>query len=589
MTTNEKISALRQKMKDQQIDAFIVYSADPHMSEYLPQKWLERVWLSGFTGSAGFVVITLDKAALWTDSRYFVQAPKELAGSEIQLMKEGLEDTPDYITWLKNELNPGDVVATNALVASHHNWTQLTQQLSQNHITLANADLLKELWTDRKEDESDPIFIHPTHLAGKTVTEKLNDIREAIAQEGADTHIITALDDVAWTLNLRGNDVSFNPVFLGYILIEKEKTILFVDKNKLNDEVKNHLKEAKVEIENYDNFLSYLEQLKNHKIWISPTSNQAIYHTIEKNNKVISKPAPGHLMKAIKNEAELEGFRKVMVRDGVAMVKFIYWLKHVGANQGLTEYEVGEKLRAFRAEGDNFVGESFGSIVGYEGNGAIVHYSAKKENSSKIQAQGSILVDSGAQYLEGTTDITRTFALGEVSQDFIQDCTLALQGMIELSMVHFPKGTKGVHLDALARLPLWMHHKDYGHGTGHGVGSFMNVHEGPQNFRKDLNNQDLIPGMVLSNEPGFYLEGNYGIRHENLVTVRAIDKTAFGTFYDLETLTICPFLLEVIDLELLTTPQKNWLNQYHQWCREKLENYLEGEVKDWFLKITEPV
>ncbi|MGI9527855.1 MAG: aminopeptidase P family protein [Weeksellaceae bacterium] len=589
MTTNEKISVLREKMKDANIDAFIVYSADPHMSEYLPKKWLERVWLTGFTGSAGFVVITLDKAALWTDSRYFVQAPKELEGSEILLMKDGYGDTPDYLTWLKSELKSGDVVATNALVASHQNWDQLQTALENKDIKLKSADLLKEIWTDRKEDQSDAIFVHPEALAGKSVASKLVEIREAMHQEEADAHVITALDDVAWTLNLRGNDVIFNPVFLGYILVEKKKATLFVDQNKLSDDVKEHLASAGVQLAPYDSFFDALKAIKDQKVWISPTSNQAIYDTLAEGNKIISKPAPGNLLKAIKNEAELEGFRKVMVRDGVAMVKFIYWLKHEGAQQGLSEYEIGEKLRAFRAEGENFVGESFGSIVGYEGNGAIVHYSAKKEGSSKVTPHGSILVDSGGQYKEGTTDITRTFALGEVSDEFKEDCTLAFQGMINLSLAHFPKGTKGVHLDALARLPLWMQHKDYGHGTGHGVGSFMNVHEGPQNIRKDMNNQDLIPGMVLSNEPGFYLEGKYGIRHENLVAVQKVETTDFGSFYAFETLTICPFPMEVINTNMLTQPQKDWINEYHALCKEKLESHLEGEVKEWFLEQVKPI
>ncbi|MXV38509.1 M24 family metallopeptidase [Flavobacteriaceae bacterium Ap0902] len=589
MTTNDKLNALRQAMKGQNIDAVVIYSADPHMSEYLPKNWLERVWLSGFTGSAGFVVVTLDKSALWTDSRYFVQAPIELEGSEIQLMKDGQDGTPSYTQWLKDELDTGAVVAVNDLVTSHQNWNNLKSELAKSQITLKSLDLIKDIWTDRKEDQSDPIFVHPTGLAGKSVKEKLADIRESMDKEHADYHIITALDDVAWTLNLRGNDVTFNPVFLGYIVLDQETATLFVNENQVNNEVRQHLQEAHVDIKPYDTFLDAIKEIKGQTIWVSPSSNQAIYHALEDNNQIISKPAPGNLMKAIKNETELEGFRKVMVRDGVAMVKFIYWLKHEGAHQDLTEYEIGEKLRAFRAEGENFVGESFGSIVGYEGNGAIVHYSAKKDGSQKVKPKGSILVDSGGQYREGTTDITRTFALGEVTEAFINDCTTVLKGMIDLSLVHFPKGTKGVHLDAIARLPLWMRHQDFGHGTGHGVGSFMNVHEGPQNIRKDMNPQDLIPGMVLSNEPGFYVEGKYGIRHENLIAVKEVEKTESGTFYNFETLTICPFFKEVMNIEMLTEPQKDWLNEYHTWCKEKLEQHLEGEVKEWFLEVVEPI
>lgn len=589
MNTSEKISLLRKQMQSENIDAFVVFSADPHLSEYLPLEWLERQWISGFTGSAGFVVFTQNKAGLWTDSRYFVQAPIELQGSGIELFKDGMEGTPDYTEWLLSELPENATVAVNALATSHLAWEKLVSELKKKNIQLIDNPLLSKVWTERKKAPLHKIFIHPEKWAGQSVTSKLTAIREKMKSQSADLHIITALDDVAWTLNLRGSDVAYNPVFLGYILLSAENATLFVDTEKITQEVENELLTSNVTIKPYGDFFSHLSEVKNKKILLSPNTNQAIFTTLEGKNTLILASPPGNLMKSIKNSTELEGFRTVMVRDGVAMVRFLHWLTHNVGKEPMNEYSIGKKLRDFRAEGENFVGESFGSIVGYQGNGAIVHYSAPKEGSKEVFAEGSILVDSGGQYLEGTTDITRTIPLGKVSQEFLDDCTLVLKGMINLAMAQFPKGTRGVQLDAIARLPLWKHKKDYGHGTGHGVGSFMNVHEGPQNIRKDMNPQMLFAGMVCSDEPGFYVENKYGIRHENLIAVREVAQNEFGTFYDFETLTICPFLPNSLNINLLTNKEKQWLNDYHQFCKEKLENHLQGEVKAWFLEITKPL
>lgn len=590
MTSSEKISALRQKMAENNIDAFIVYSADPHMSEYLPAEWQERSWLSGFTGSAGFVVITKNNAGLWTDGRYFVQAPKELAGSGIDLFKDGTEGTPNYIDWIISEIPENGKVAVNAIATSHANWELLTEKLSAKNRKVVHLPLLKEIWKDRNQNTvKNPIFVHPIERAGKSVVQKISDIRNKMEELGASTHLISSLDDVAWTLNLRGSDVQSNPVFLGYIILTKNEAKLYVDLEKLNVEARKQMDDACVKMCPYENFFDDLKNIRNQKILVSPNSNQSIFDALMENNTFIKAAVPGNLMKAIKNKTELEGFRTVMQRDGIAMVKFLYWLSHTAGKEAMTEFSIGEKLRGFRAEGKNFVGESFGSIVGYKENGAIMHYSAAKEASKEVTNIDTILVDSGGQYLEGTTDITRTFALGTASNQFKTDCTLALKGMIQLSMVKFPKGTRGVQLDALARMPLWQEGKDYNHGTGHGVGSFMNVHEGPQNIRKDMNFQELIPGMVLSNEPGFYYENHYGIRHENLIAVREAETTDFGTFFDFETLTICPFDRKVMDINLLTSPEKEWLNNYHSWCKEKLENDLAGEVKVWFLEQVKPL
>ena len=589
MNIPEKLTLLRTKMQEKNIDAYIVYSADPHMSEYLPEEWQERAWISGFTGSAGFVVILKDKAALWTDGRYFVQAPKELKGSRIDLMKDGVEGTPNYIDWIIAEIPQNGTVAVNALATSNTNWETLKTQLGAQNIELINQGLIQEIWTEKPEKSKNPIYTHPVERAGKSVEDKLKAIREKMISLGTYAHIIASLDDVAWTLNLRGSDVDCNPVFLGYLLVTLEEATLFVDSKKLNDEAQNQLKNAGVKVLEYDTFLQELGLVANKKILISPNTNQSVFEALKEKNTFVKAAVPGNLMKAQKNETELAGFRTVMERDGVAMVKFLYWLTHQAGKEDMTEYSIGKKLKSFREECENFVGESFGSIVGYAGNDAICHYSAKETGSKEVTNVGSILVDSGGQYLEGTTDITRTLPLGEVSEQFKIDSTLVLQGMIRLSMVKFPKGTRGVQLDAIARMPLWLHGKDYNHGTGHGVGSFMNVHEGPQNIRKDMNPQELLPGMVCSNEPGFYLENQYGIRHENLVAVQLSESTEFGDFYEFETLTLCPFFKETIVKDILSEEEIQWLNNYHKTCEEKLGKYLEGDIKSWFLDLVSPL
>lgn len=590
MTSKEKVAALREEMQKNSIDAFIVYSADPHMSEYLPKEWQERKWISGFTGSAGFAVFTKDKAGLWTDGRYFVQAAAELKDSGIELMKMGEENTPDYIDWIISQLPNGGKVAVNAIATSHANWEELQQKLSSKNIQLLDFPLLKEVWKDRNSNTvKNPVFVHPIERAGKSVSEKLSGIRQKMEEKGAGVHIISSLDDVAWTLNLRGSDVESNPVFMGYIVLTKNDAAFFVDLEKLNSDSRKQMDDSHIKMLPYEEFYAYLHNFKNENILISPNSNQSVFEALKENNTFIKAPVPGNLMKAQKNEAELAGFRTVMERDGVAMVNFLYWLTQNVGKEPMTEYSIGEKLRGFRAAQENFVGESFGSIVGYKDNGAIMHYSAPKEGSKEVTKDATILVDSGGQYLEGTTDITRTLALGEASQEFKENYTLVLQGMIRLSMVKFPKGTRGVQLDALARMPLWQQGKDFNHGTGHGVGSFMNVHEGPQNIRKDLNPQELLPGMVCSNEPGFYLDYHYGIRLENLFAVKEVEKTTFGSFYEFETLTFCPFSNDLILKELLSEDEIQWLNNYHRICEEKIGKHLSGEVKEWFLGQVKPL
>lgn len=589
MIAKEKVALLRTAMLKNNIEVFIVYSSDPHASEYMPLEWQERAWLSGFTGSAGFVVITKDKGGLWTDGRYFTQADIELKDSGIDLFKDGVEGTPNYIDWIISQTSDGAKIAVNALATTHANWKDVQFKLESHGRELVNLPLLNEVWTNRPLPGKNPVFVHPEKWAGRSVTAKLSDIRSEMKSLGTTTHIVSALDDIAWMLNLRGSDVACNPVFLGYLVIHQNDAILFVDLEKLSEEAKRVMTEASVQTQAYHDFFSYLATIKNDRILIASNCNQSVFEALQANNKIVVAEAPAHLMKAQKNKAELAGFHTVMVRDGVAMVKFLHWLTHQAGKESMTEHSISEKLLGFRKAGTNFVGVSFTSIVGYKGNGAIIHYAPPEEGSAAVTNDGSILVDSGGQYLEGTTDITRTLALGEVTDDFKRDATLVLKGHIRLAMVKFPKGTKGVQLDAFARLALWEEGKDYNHGTGHGVGSFMNVHEGPQNIRKDMNPQELLPGMVVSNEPGYYLVGKYGIRHENLVVVKEWKKTEWNTFYEFETITYCPFFKDIIVREMLSEDEIQWLNNYHKICAEKLGPLLEAEVKEWFLEIVKPL
>ncbi len=589
MTVKEKLAALRAVMKKNHIDAFIIYSADPHMSEYLPQAWQERRWISGFTGSYGYVVVTQDKAGLWTDGRYFTQAQEQLQDTGIIMFKDKVIDAVNYVDWIISITSKNARVAVNALVTSHANWVDLKTRLEKEKRQLVHMPLLDDIWKKRISEGMNPVFVQPLERAGQSVESKLENIRQKMKEKGATAHIISSLDDVAWTLNLRGSDVKCNPVFLSYLLIKENSAKLFVKTKKLDVQAAYLMQDSNVQTEDYDSFFEHIKQLKNEKIWLSENANQAIFNAVEEDNEIYLAPVPGNLMKAIKNSTELEGFKKVMVKDGAAMVNFLYWLTHRVGKEKMNEFSIGEKLLSFRKQQENFVGISFESIVGYKGNGAIIHYSAPEKNSAEVKKEGSILVDSGGQYLEGTTDITRTLPLGEVSEEFKKDYTTVLKAHINLSMAKFPKGTRGDQLDALARLPLWEQGKDFNHGTGHGIGSFLNVHEGPQSIRKDYNPISLQPGMVLSNEPGYYIVGKYGIRHENLLLVKEYMETEWNDFYEFENLTWCPFFTAPIIKSMLTPEEIKWLNDYHKTCEQKLAHLLEGKVKDWFLELVKPI
>lgn len=554
MKVPERLTLLRQKMQEQKIDAFVVYTADPHMNEYLPEQWKERAWLSGFTGSYGYMAVTQKAAGLWTDGRYFVQAARQLAGSGIHMYKEGFAKS--YIDWLISHTKEGNKVAVNALATSHTHWIELEEKLKRHRRKLLDFPLLENVWINRPGKKQHPVFVHPLERAGELAVDKMKRIRKEMARRGATVHVLSSLDDVAWTLNLRGSDIAYNPVFIGYVIMERERTTLFIAPDQLTQEVRKALQDAAVQVRDYTNFYKSLRELKGESVWVSSQANQALVKTIAANNRLILRPPPGHLMKAIKNKVELKGFDTVMERDGVVMVHFLHWLLHRVGKEEMTEFSIGRKLLEFRRRAKNFRGESFPAIVGYRGNDALPHYRADRQSSNKVLPLGSILIDSGGQYLEGTTDLTRTVPLGEISDAFKEDYTLVMKAYLTLQEAKFPEGTTGSQIDALARLPLWKEGKDFNHGTGHGVGSFLNVHEGPQAIRKGKNATALQPGMVLSNEPGYYLENQYGIRHENLMKIILYKKTKWNAFYGFEPLTLCPFFKAPLLEELLTLDEK---------------------------------
>lgn len=585
----EKIQKLRERMQTAKIDAFVVYSADPHMSEYLPLHWEERKWLTGFTGSAGMVVFTAESAGLWTDSRYFVQATAELEGTGITLMKQGVAGVPTYEQWLLDQLKENSIVAVNGQCTAYDDWENLQNSLIKKKITLVDNPLLAELWENRPKNDSNSIFIHPLVYAGQSVEDKLAIVREQMKTKNVNLHIVSSLDDIAWLTNLRGDDVAFNPVFLSYLLIDAENATLFADEAKCTDEVRSYLTEVGINLKSYDTIFEYLRGLENQKILIDAHSNQRLIEHLKANNTFVFDAPPSRLLKSVKNTTEVAGVKKAMLKDGVAMVHFLYWLKKNIGEEPMNEVSVSEKLLYFRQQQSHFVGASFNTIAGYNSNGAIVHYAPKLKTAKEIRKEGVLLLDSGGQYLEGTTDITRTIPLGEVSSEFKKDYTLVLKGMIALSKTSFPVGTRGCNIDAIARQPLWENNRNYGHGTGHGVGCFLNVHEGPQNIRQELRDQVLLAGMISSNEPGLYRENEYGIRHENLVLCVEKETTEFGVFLGFETLTLCPFFTETIDTTLFSKDELIWFNEYQQKVKESLLPFLDEEHSEWLTAMCKPI
>lgn len=580
MTTKEKLSLLRNEMKANGLDAFVVFNADPHMSEYFTPYWEERKWISSFDSSAGYIFITHDKAVLWTDGRYLVQAKNQLTGTGVDFFIEGTKDAPLSQEWLLNELPQGAKVGCNGLCTPHNTWNLLSDTLKRKGITLVDKPLIEKIWKDRPKDDRKPIYVRAEKYTGRSTSDKLATLRGIMAEKGVTHFLVTALDDIAWVTNLRGNDVNFNPVFLAYLCITPKSATLFVDTKQCNDSVKAYLKEQHIELKDYHDYFKELQKLKGETILLSPDANQTIYNTVGEHNTLHIAPSPVQLLKAVKNETELEGFRKAMVKDGVALVNFFYWLENNIGKTPLTEHSLGDIMDKFRAE-QGFLANSFGKIIGYEGNGAIVHYHAATNPEVPMHAKGTVLIDSGAHYIEGTTDITRVIPLGEFSEDFKRDYTLVMKAMITLSTTIFPAGTRGVQLDSITRAILWKNQRDYGHGTGHGVGSYLCVHEGPQSIRKEMRDVPMLEHMVCSNEPGIYCEGRYGIRIENLVAVQKHSSNEFGDFYRLETLTLCPLDTRAVIVDMLTEEQRQWLNNYNQWVEKTLSPLVGKEQQAW--------
>ena len=590
----KRMEALRLQMKEHQLSAFIIPSTDPHSGEYVPEHWETRKWISGFTGSAGTAVITLDDAGLWTDSRYFIQAEEQLEGTGIRLFKDRLPETPSIDEWLGSILKKGDKVGIDGWVNSHQEAHALRNALAENGIELVTMteDIFDTLWEDRPSLPKTPVFILDETRTGASCTEKIARIQEAIAKNGSSAIILSALDEIAWTLNLRGSDVHCNPVFISYLLLSKEGYTLYILEDKITDEVRAYLKGHQVAIQTYSQLAEDLFAFREkHEgvLQISPLANEALYDLSTKHADTLIAPSPVALMKAVKNETEQAGFRKAMERDGVALVKFLRWLEEAVPAGNESEVSIDQKLYEFRAGQADFRGISFDTIAGYKEHAAIVHYEATPETDIPLKPEGLLLLDSGAQYLDGTTDITRTIALGPLTDEEKTDYTLVLKGHLQLQNAHFPAGTCGTQLDVLARSAMWKCGINYMHGTGHGIGHFLCVHEGPHQVRMNHVPTLLEPGMILTDEPGIYKAGRHGIRIENTLLIVPAQETEFGKFYRFEPLTLCPIDKKAIAIEILTDEELAWFNEYHQMVYNRLCPFLSEEENAWLKEATSPL
>lgn len=590
---SERLSALRKFMETRHLDAFIVPSTDPHLSEYPPKRWECRKWITGFTGSAGTAVITMKQAGVWTDSRYFLQAAQQLEGTGFDLFKMGMPETPDMIDWIVEQVGNGGKVGIDGMVYATSEAKTLKNKLESKGIALETRfNPFEEIWKDRPEIPQNKIFTLPEEITGESTKNKIERIVEEIEKAGAEGIVIATLDAVAWTFNIRGNDVEYNPVAVAYGYVSKNESVLFIDPDKLTPPIASELQSQGVKTANYNHIFDYIEELPE-KTTICVTEskiNYTLYQHLSARCKVIDLPSPIDLMKSMKNETELNGFRRAMVKDGIALTRFYMWLEKAVPTGTVTEMTIAEKLREFRSQQEQYMGESFGTIAGYAAHGAIVHYSATPESNSIIEPRGLLLIDSGAQFMHGTTDITRTVALGEIAPQMKSDYTKVLKGHIALATAIYPEGTRGSQLDILAHKPLWDDCETYWHGTGHGIGHFLNVHEGPQNIRTEENPIPLKQGMVTSNEPGIYRTDQYGIRIENLVVTQEYKKTEdFGTFYHFETLTLCPIDTKPIETDMLTEKEKLWLNNYHRMVYDKLQHHLNEEEKAWLKEKTKAI
>ena len=593
MKTNipERIAALREAMKQHKIDAYIIPTSDPHMSEYPADCWKYREWISGFTGSAGTVIITADKAGLWTDSRYFLQASTQLEGTGIELFKMMLPETPTIPEFLTHELKEGQTVGLNGETYSLADARSLEKALAEKEIKLnTNASLIDPIWKERPAIPEAPMFEMPVELSGKSTEDKLIDINKMLHKAGADCTILSALDEVAWTFNIRGTDVAYNPVVISYAFVSEKESVLFVNPKKIPAEIAEHLKKEGVTLADYGMLATFLSRLPERtRVFIdSKRTNVAIYNALPKSSILIEGTSPANHLKSIKNETEIKGFRNAVLKDGIAMTKFYFWLeKMLKAGEKVTELSAAAKLTALRSEQPQYVMDSFASISSYGPHGAVVHYSPTPETDTELKTDSLYLLDSGAQYLDGTTDITRTIALcDEPSEQMKKDFTRALKGTIGIAKCKFPAGIRGCLIDAFARKALWDAGINYLHGTCHGIGHCLNVHEGPQSIRMEENPVILEPGMVMSDEPAIYRPSEYGIRTENMILIREDSETEFGKFLGFETLTLCYIDTKLVIPSMLSVREHAWLNKYHQMVYDLVSPHLTEEEKAWLKEKT---
>ena len=592
-TITDRLCRLREVMKEEAIDAFIFPSTDPHNGEYVPEHWKGREFVSGFNGSAGTAVVTMDDAALWTDSRYFLAAEEQLEGTGYRLMKLKVEGTPTIAGWLGQKLaaKNGAVVGIDGMVNSVDTITGLADELrKQGGITLrTNLDPLKTVWTDRPPVPEDKVEVHPLRFAGETAQSKIARIRQELKKLHAVGMLVSALDDIAWTLNLRGTDVHCNPVVVSYLLIDEDKVTLYVNSEKVDDEVRAYLKETGVNVDEYDRVADGLKAYKGYNILMDPAETAYTLYKVYGDRPKVMGQSPVPQLKTLKNATEIEGYRSAMLKDGVAMVKFLRWLKPAVEKGGVTEMSADEMLTSLRAQQPLFRDISFDTIAGYGEHGAVVHYEATPETDVELKPEGLLLLDSGAQYLDGTTDITRTIALGPVTEEMRHVYTLVLKGHLDLQMCKFPANASGTQLDMLARQAMWKEGMNYLHGTGHGVGSYLNVHEGPHQVRMEWRPAPLRAGMTVTVEPGLYLAGKFGCRTENTVLIRHYMTTEFGEFLEIEPLTLCPIDKAPIDVDMLTDEELDYLNSYHEKVYQELSPCLDEETAEWLREACTPL
>lgn len=592
---NQRLEKLREVMRREHLSAFIFPSTDAHQSEYVADHWQGRAWISGFNGSAGTAVVTMYSAALWTDSRYFIAAEEQLRGTEFQLMKLKVEGTPTISDWIASELSQNEdecrEVGLDGMVNSYNDTMALISDLRKaGGITVrTNFDPLEQIWMNRPAIPENPVEIQSLNFAGETVDDKIQRIRKALREHHADGILVSALDDIAWTLNLRGADVHCNPVFVSYLLISSDQVSLFVNPKKISSEVKAYLDEHGISLFDYNQVEEGLESYADYNILLDGDETSFCLWKSVKCQEIIAAKSPIPVMKAVKNATEIEGYHRAMLRDGVAMVKFLKWLKPAVEAGGQTEMSIDKKLTSLRAEQNLFRDISFDTIAGYQAHGAIVHYEATPETDAPLLPEGLILIDSGAQYQDGTTDITRTIALGPVTEEMKHVYTLVLKGHIQLELAKFPDGASGTQIDALSRECMWREGYNFLHGTGHGVGSYLNVHEGPHQIRMEWKPTPLRAGMTVTDEPGLYLKGKFGVRIENTLLIKDFVETTFGKFLQMESLTLCPIDTAPIDVDMLLLEEVEWLNAYHREVFEKLSPYLEDEEVGWLAEATKPL